>query len=252
VNSWCQLLSTFDRSDPEGRAPNGWQSFLRPEAHKALIVITDDSAVCTFERGEISVQFGAPEADPYEDALAFHRALLATSPEQFGAAPDVRYRFYSFVGMAPHELATEPWFPHEDLSAELCDTAASAGLAYQALSVITDALRYPVCEGRGFDVVFRALARSVIESTKASCVFQIPSAPVDQSINLRTISLEYRAGGTAAPLQLAQVENRDACDDRSFYVRGEQLELCPDACALVEADPAAQLDVLYECQVIPE
>jgi hypothetical protein len=242
----------LDRADPEGRAPNGWRSFLRPEAQKALIVITDDSAVCTFEHGEISVAFGATAADPYEDALAFHRALLAISPEHFGVAPDVRYRFYSFVGMAPHASATEPWFPHEDLSAELCDTAASAGLAYQALSVITDALRYPVCEGRGFDSVFRALARSVIDSTKVSCVFQIPTAPVGQAINRRTVSLEYRAGGNAMPLPLGQVEDREACDDRSFYLSGEQLELCPGACALVEGDPAARLDVLYACQVVPE
>jgi hypothetical protein len=249
----CRILSTFDGPDPELRAPQGWQSYLRPEALKAFIVITDDSPSCAYEDGELEVRFGAmPEADPYAEALAFHRALLHKAPEQFGVPPDVRYLFYGFVGMRPNQPATEPWFPHQDLQAERCDSAATPGLTYQALSVITDALRYPVCEGRGFDAVFRALAHSVVDAVKAECEFEIPDPPDGQSIMRSTIAIEYRPGGSGEPLALSQVTDAADCSARGFVVRDERLALCPEACAAVEADPSARLDVLYGCLVVPE
>lgn len=251
-DAFCRILATLQQADPERRAPEGWQSFLRQDAQKAFILITDDSAACAYADDDVDVQFGGEDADPFADALAFHQALLQKAPEQFGVPPDVRYQFYGFVGMRPSEPATEPWFPYQELQTEACDSAPSAGLSYQALSVVTDALRYPVCEGRGFDAVFRVLAHSVVESTRADCVFQIPEAPPRQSINRATIAIEYRPGGDGEPVQIAQVEDSAACDERSFHLRDDQLELCPEACALVEADTAAQIEVLYGCLIVPE
>ena len=89
----------------------------------------------------VVVAVGA-DGDCKVDGVEFHETLLARSPEQFGTPSDSRYAFYSIVGVAPNEPATEPWFPHHELNGLACDTAPSAGLAYQALSVITDALRF--------------------------------------------------------------------------------------------------------------
>jgi hypothetical protein len=252
TDAFCRILGTLQQPDAEGRAPAGWQTFLRPDAQKAFIVITDDSAACAYADDDVDVQFGGEGEDPFADALAFHQALLQKAPEQFGVLPEVRYQFYGFVGMRPGEPESEPWFPHQELQIQTCDSAPSAGLSYQALSVITDALRYPVCEGRGFDAVFRVLARSVVESTRADCVFQIPAAPERQSINRATIAIEYRPGGDGEPVQIAQVQDSAACDERSFHLRDDQLELCPEACAIVEADTAARIDVLYGCLIVPE
>jgi hypothetical protein len=44
----CQILSNFDRADKEQRAPNGWQEWLRPQAEKDFVLITDDSAGCIY------------------------------------------------------------------------------------------------------------------------------------------------------------------------------------------------------------
>jgi hypothetical protein len=250
-NSLCQLLYALDLPDPEGRAPAGLRGWLRPEAAKAIIVITDDSAGCRYADAQVDLTVGGEGSDPFDDALAFHVALLTKAPELFGPRAEPRYAFFSFVGMAPHEVQGEPFFPHEDIVDRLCDTATSPGLSYQALSVITDALRYPVCEGRGFDAVFRVLARSVVESTKAECSFVIPQPPPGQSINRATISIEYRSRG-GEPVRIEQVKEAAECDDHSFRVQGDQLELCPDACARVEADRDAELQVLYGCQIVPQ
>ncbi len=250
-NGLCQLLYALDLPDPEGRAPAGLSTWLRPAAQKAIIVITDDSAACRYVDGAIDLLIGEREGDPYSDALAFHRALSAKAPELFGSGSDSRYRFFGFVGMAESAHLGEPYFPHESLVESSCDTATSPGLSYQALSVITDALRYPVCEGRGFDAVFRVLAQSVVESTKADCVFEIPEAPPGQSINRASIAIEYRPAG-GAPIAIDQVAGRDDCGAHSFYVTGDQLQLCPASCAEVEADRLAELRVLYGCSIVPE
>lgn len=233
--------------DAEGRAPNGWQAFLRPDAQKAFVLITDDSAQCSYEDEDVAITLGVRDSDPFEDALMFHSALIAKSPEQFGVPPDVRYQLYGFVGMRASEPENAPYFPHEGLMNETCDTAPSPGLSYQALSVITDSLRYPVCEGRGFDAVFRVLAQSVVESIKAECTFEIPQAPAEQTIDRRTISLRYANSRDGETLQLDQVGDSSECTEHSFYITDDKLELCPQSCELVQNDSAAELEVLYGC-----
>src|SRR6185369_8729595 len=75
TDSLCLILKTFDHADADNRAPNGWQDWLRPDSQKAFVVITDDSAHCTYEQGESQVKFGEIGADPFDDALRFHEAL---------------------------------------------------------------------------------------------------------------------------------------------------------------------------------
>lgn len=251
TDSFCQILATFDHPDAERRAPSGWQSWLRPDAEKEFVVISDDSAGCIYQTGKTRIQFGAEGADPFEDALRFHQALLAKSAAQFGIPPDIKYRFFSIVGLKPNERPNEAFFPYQGLNAENCDTAPSPGLSYQALSIVTDALRYPVCEGRTFDAVFQVLASSVIQSSKTDCVFELPKAPAHQSIDLVTANLEYHPGDGGPARRIGRVASSQACDDHSFLVR-DRIELCPSACALVQADPAPEIEILYACSVIPE
>lgn len=250
---WCRILESLDGPDVEGRAPNGWLDWLRPDSEKAFVLITDDSAGCSYGGGsEGEVVFGAVGADPFEDALLFHQTLLAKSPEYFGVPPDVRYTFYSIVGVEASEPSTEPWFPHQPVRERACDTAASAGRSYQALSVVTDALRYPVCEGRDFDAVFQVLAGNVVESAKAECVFEIPEAPPGQGIDLLTINVQYTPGDGGAAMRFGRARAEARCDASSFTIDGDRIRLCREACALVESDRAAQVDVLYACVVSPD
>ena len=244
----CRLLQAFDQPDAAGRAPYGFRQWLRPEARKVFVLISDDSASCIWNSGDGSiVEFGTKEADPFKVALTFHETLLARSPEQFGTPPDTRYTFYSIVGIAPNEPPTEPWFPHHELNADACDTAPSPGLSYQALSVITDALRYPVCEGRGFDAVFRVLARSVVEAAKADCSFELPNAPPGQTIARSTINVEYEPGDGGEAQRFVQVPDTASCTATSFVLGESRIDLCPDACAAVQEDSKAEVRVLYGC-----
>jgi hypothetical protein len=249
-NAFCRILEALDQPDADGRAPRGLRDWLRPESQKALVVVTDDSARCTLGSGKDAIEFGGGE--PFDEALRFHDALLARAPELFGVPPETRYQFFSIVGAAPSASALAPIFPYEPLRAEACDTAPSPGLSYQALSIVTDALRYPVCEGRTFDAVFRVLAQSVITASQADCVFELPELPAEQEIDLSTVNLEY-VPSSGKKRRFAQVGARAACtDDRSFYELDGHLELCPRACTLVQADPKPEVNILYGCQAGPD
>jgi hypothetical protein len=252
LNSWCVVLDTLDQPDDSGRAPDGWRAWLRPAAEKAFVVITDDSVACTAGEGENAMTFGGTRVDPFEDALSFHQALIASGPELFGEPPMTRYRWHSIVGLGPRNDPSTPWFPHEEVNTERCDTAATVGESYQALSIVTDALRYPVCEGRGFDAVFQVLARSVVETAKVDCVFEIPEAPAGQALDRASVRVEYEPGDGGKTQTFEQQENAKDCDDGSFFIRDDRIELCPDVCDIVEADSDAEVNVLYACVVVPD
>lgn len=252
TDALCQILTTFDRPDAQGRAPNGWQAWLRPEAHKAFVVITDDNPLCAYGQGEMQTTFGQPDVDPFEDALHFHRALLARSGAQFGMPPDVKYQFFSIVGLAAGATPGEPFFPHQDIVKQTCDSAPGPGPTYQALSIITDALRYPVCEGRSFDAVFNVLARNVIQASQADCEFEVPEAPADQAFLLPSASLEYRPGDGTAGQRFTQVPAGTQCGmKRAFYI-DDRIRLCPSACNLVKRDPNPEVQVRFGCTGIPQ
>lgn len=244
----CQILDALDNTKLDKRAPHGLEEWLRADAVKAFVLITDDSASCRYTDSEMDVVLGAPGNDPFDDALRFHAALKAKAPEQFGG----HYQFFSIVGLSEHGDQPQPVFPYEPLDSTTCSTAPSPGLSYQALSVATDALRYPVCEGRSFDAVFQVLARSVIQTASAECTYQLPEVEAPQALDLPSVNLEVRPSADADVEPFDQVSGASACKDtHSFYIR-DRIELCPDACRWLQRMPEASVQILYGCTVTPD
>jgi hypothetical protein len=247
----CQILDTFDRPDAEKHAPQGFQSWLRPDAAKAFVVITDDNVRCSYTDEHSQVILGADGADPFDDALAFHSALLAKSSLQFGG-PNAQYQFFSIVGLTGGDAAGEPIFPYQPLERRTCTSAPGPGLTYQALSVITDALRYPVCEGLSFDAVFQVIARSVIEASQSDCIFELPKAPAQQALDLAQVNLEYKPGDGSDTQRFHQVATAADCkDDHSFFIR-DRIELCPASCREITRDSEPAVNIFYGCLTVPD
>ncbi len=169
-DAWCKLLNGFDTSDelPSGDrawtplAPNGWSAFLRAEALKSIVVISDSTADCVFG----DVDFGALQPD--DAAAAFDEALTSLSPAQLGTPAARRYVFHSVVCIFPNDPPSEPWpadFPA--IAADCGEGASSAGVPYQFLSILTGGLRFPSCYAHELESFFRALAAGI--DTQARC-----------------------------------------------------------------------------------
>ena len=242
LDSWCKIMSTFTAPDEHMLAPNGWSEWLRPEAYKVFIEITDDHASCGPYLDKNTVLGGT------EAAAKFDVDLLALSPVHFADGAARNYRFYSIVAMAYNNPPTDPYEPTDPVLVGKCPTASNSGTGYQALSVLTDSLRFPLCDTTSYDVVFQAIAQGVIKGAKISCDFPIPEAPGGEKIDLASVVVQYTAGGVGNATNFVQVADAAACKPNGFYLSTDTIHLCTDTCAVVQGDEKAAINILFACK----
>jgi len=89
-NAWCRLLEGYDGSlaDDFNQAPAGWSTWLRQDAFKKILVVTNDRVNCTLN-GEI--YFGDLISLAEATAASFDSALLGLSSAQFGTSSARKY-----------------------------------------------------------------------------------------------------------------------------------------------------------------
>jgi len=267
-NMWCALTSSYGTSDPistHGRAgwvpvaPNGWKDFLRADAYKVFIGITDDrpdSGECPGFTNNLA------------GATAFDTALRALDPAQFQTATgDRNYTWYSIVGMHA-DKADAVLEPSDPVNHQCCrasgtpqtncqgtmgsafSDSAFPGEGYQELSIMTGGLRYPSCYNDNFDAIFNAIAQGVIEGAKASCVYDVPE-PAHGIVDDNQTKVSYKPG-SGAEVPLPRRSSEAACStDAGFYYSGsgddKQINLCPATCSVVQADPLAKVAIDFGC-----
>jgi hypothetical protein len=131
-----------------------------------------------------------------------------------------------------------------------CPTAADPGTGYQGLSVLTEGLRFPLCEPNYYDVVFNEIAAGVIAGAQVACNFPVPTPPSGETIDLDSVTVQYTPMGSGTPVSFTQVQTVNDCAPNSFYIDGatDEIVLCPDSCTLVQADDAAKIDIVFQCK----
>jgi hypothetical protein len=277
-NSLCRALQWFKKPDGFGLAPNGWSQWLRKDAAKVFVEITDDQADCSVDlNGDGTADFRVKdtEADPMNpsdatgmyQAKLFDTALRMLSSEQFTAAEGGRnYVFHSIISM-PFKpgMMDVPYEPNEAAAATAnCSTGANPGRAYDGLSRLTGGLRYPVCaadqgvgmsDTSGFTAIFKRIAQGVVEGTKVACDFAIPKAPDGKTLDRNTVEVVYSQPSqpSADPISFRQVQDVESCAGQSgsFYFRNDTIALCSDTCKRVQADDNAKVDVRFGCSLPP-
>jgi hypothetical protein len=94
-----------------------------------------------------------------------------------------------------------------------------------------------------------------IAESVVSCTYTIPE-PSTVNVFLDhdpdTFTVEYYANGASTPEDLTRVADGKACTDGWQLSEDEtQIELCPDTCTRVKADPFAAIRVHFRC-VVPQ
>jgi hypothetical protein len=234
-NSLEQILESYDQPDEHDLAPMGWSQWLRPEAHKTFIEITDDE-------------------DETRTSTQFDTQLLALQPSNFGTAAARKYTFHAITGLATNTPATTAWPSTAPLQTMKCDPPNNeqdppdVGTRYQELAVLTGGLRYPICQYQTFDAVFQAVAAGVVASGAVACDFAVPTPPNGGTIDLNQIAIGYTPGNGGAQQFFKQYATSGACMGDAFYVENGRILLCPDTCAKIKADPTAKVEVLFVCE----
>lgn len=234
-------LSTCDNGDTEeednedkfDNAPDGWSQWLREGAKKVFLEITD-----------------ANEDMP---VATFLSELTAMGPQHFGSSDAPTFIFHSITGVAEKATATDPYQATEPVVVETCTgnggDVTNAGETYQELSILTGGLRLPVCQFQAYDAVFRAIAEDVIVKTDIACDFAIPEAPAGAGdIDLNNVAVNYVPGDGSGEVKFGQAAVPGECQADAFYIDGDRIVLCAEACNTIRADPFSSVDVLFTCE----
>lgn len=265
------LFGTGALKQPENTLnPEGWSKWLRPEAVKIFVEISDDRVNCNWTGAGKTWTFN--DQDNYltakQTALDIDSALLAYAPQHFGSTAARNYIWYSIVGLQSKNLASaadtllpidsaanplDPFGPFEPVTKDKCTPGAvNSGLGYQWLSKGTGGLRFPLCNPAGYGAVFNDIAAGVVEGATVPCEMAIPK-PKDPNVelDLKTLTVLYTPGDMSMAKELELVASEGACglEDDKFYIDevNQLIKLCPKACALVESDDKAKVQVKVEC-----
>lgn len=249
-NSPCKILDTLVGNgiiDDFGLAPNGWSSWLRKEAFKVFIEITDDMPMCVCEvwnkKKKTYSDFGVSLGGKLM-AIEFDKALTERDPDNFGTPEARNYSFYSIVGLAnknsasdadtglpidPSALLTDPYLSTDGVTEDMCNTAWAPGLGYQWLSKITNGLRFPVCQSSDFSKVFKNIANNIAASTSINCEFKI----TDTGLQVDYTSIKVTLSSGSYQKELKEVSGEWACISNNEYYVSEAtgtIILCGDTC----------------------
>jgi hypothetical protein len=137
-----------ENDDAAELAPNGYGEWLRPGAKKVFVVMTDDDESNDDEDTPLTVD-------------AFLAGLTAKDPA-FGTAAAPTFNFHSIIGVKEKADPTAAYDATEPLVEEECTgngaDIEATGATYQQLSILTDGLRFPLCQFPGYDAVFSDIA----------------------------------------------------------------------------------------------
>ncbi|MFT5354729.1 MAG: cysteine-rich repeat protein [Polyangiales bacterium] len=232
TNSLSSILESYEEADARGQAPNGWREWLRPEAKRAFLEITDDRSSMDF--------------DDFEADLFALRNLAGES--DFGTAEERNYVFHSIIGMVENDPATMAWPPTAPVQGERCSPGSvSPAPDYQELSILTGGLRFPLCNNDSFDVIFEQIAEDVVRGVSLGCSFEPERPPGGETPDFERVVVLYTPGG-GDPGSLTRVASEADCVANGFYLDGSQINLCPALCAMAEEDEDGTLSVHVACE----
>jgi hypothetical protein len=256
LDSLCLLLGSYSKPDEQAsdgrlwsaKAANGWSQWLRDDAFKVFMEITDDDASCTtygYNFKDLGTTAGGTAV-----ATAFDTALRALSPTHFGTATARNYVWHSIIGIKANTPATTAWPASAAMTTTTCGSGSEGpGTGYQALSVLTGGLRYPICQNSTFDSIFNAIATEVVTTASASCDYTIESATTVDPTLVTLVYSTLTNGGADTSTKLTRVANAAACVANAWYYDAPTatIKLCQTTCNTVKADVNARVWAELAC-----
>lgn len=255
--------SGYTSSDDRGSEP--WQSLMRPEATKTIVVVTDDNARMVVRSGggyAPGPGGGRSEGDPVATADWFETFAGGSNPFSSRSLPEgiLHARWggifegYTFAGLYG-------WGSEADDTVR-CDYPAggsppASGRTYSELVRRTGGVRAKICDGpAAWAPFFDAVASAVERRSRIDCEIPIPEPPMGMFFQRDRINVFLDDGGGSE--RLGKVPSAGACDARGGWYYDDDdapgaVILCPDSCAAVQPSEGVttSVDVQFGCQTVP-
>jgi hypothetical protein len=204
-----------------------YQDFLRPDAVKHFVAITDDNATDS----------------PINSAQAFTSALAGLQP----AGMFAKWQFHAIYafGNIPIAGCFGPF-----------GTGAQVGTVYANLVQQTQGAQGQICVDN-WQPVFTAITTAVVTGSKVSCEYAIPDPGAGQTLDPNKVNVDYLPGGNPPPQAILRVNTLADCGGGGqggwYYddnANPTKIILCPSTCTAVQSDPAAKIDVKFGCESV--
>jgi hypothetical protein len=194
-----------------------YKAFLRPNAAKSFVVITDQNAT----------------PGPNDSAAAFTSAVAAMDPVMFPS--------FRMSGIVAYTACLQFLFP------------SVVGTVYLDLIKQTGGVSGDFCTSN-FAPVFDDLAKGVIGYSQVDCQWAIPPAPGGQTLDPRKVNVKITSG--AVESQIGQVSSAADCaraGDGWYYdspTSPSMIMACPASCDTIRKAQGSQVDVLFGCETV--
>ena len=193
-----------------------YSSFLRPDAQRHVIVISDDDS-------------NVPATQFDTDFRA-----LETANES--------YRFHAIYSFTDDDFLTPCW-----------QVAAREGKVYRQLVQMRGGVEGDLCV-QNFQPVWDAVSQQVVTSSTIACEWDIP--PTDGGmLDPSLVNVEFVGGGSTTELgyvssaaECANFQNGWYFDDN---VNPTKVFACPDTCMLVQSESAVSISLKFGCARTP-
>lgn len=213
------ILSTLQI--PAGGA-SAWKDFLRPEATKIFIPVTDDNAYGTGFQPMVPAQFDAD--------------LLAAGGGLFGTDTARKYIFYPIAGANAYPLET------------VCGSAVNNGSVYLELAKLTGGKWFPVCSST-FAPIFTEIGTTL--SAQVACELSIPTPDNGAELDPERVNVKFTSSDGKTVTDVLQDKSADCADGANgwqYSEDGTKILLCGDDCDAARNDPGSKVDVEFGCQ----
>jgi hypothetical protein len=218
------VLKTLD--SPPG-SPTAWRDFLRPEAEKIFIPVTDDDAK--------NASFQPLNPNQWDADLLAKGTGGTTSP-LFGTDALRKYKFYPIAGA-------------QDYPSEVkCSSAVNNSSVYLELAKMTGGEWFNVCSG-AFAPVFTKIG-SVL-SAQSACEMTIPTPENGGELDPDKVNVRFTSSDGKTKTDLLQDKTKGCADGANgwqYSEDGTKILLCGEDCETARNDPGSRVDVEFGCQ----
>jgi len=236
--SWLNFLNYYDgrRSGDDGVSGEPYQRFLRSNAFKVFVAISDEEE-----------QAFSSASDPQGAAQTWDQRITSKSNAQFGTPSDRNYRFHAIGGVPPKSNPRQAYQPGEPIQSQGCSgngNNAEAMPGDEHAAVQTDGLRYPVCETPSYDAVFNAIAGGVVN---IGCQLEFPEVGSGKTVDNDKLALQWKPRGASQAEVIHKVNDRSNCARDRFFVDNGDIRLCSNLCNEVQSTQEGTLGVYAGC-----
>jgi len=215
------ILTSYDSTDPKVR----WSDFVRPDAFKAIIPVTDFYPTAPTP---------APIWKAFDEQLLAKGAKTKPTDPVFGTKDARRYAFFPICGSVPGSPS------------KVCSSSIDGPCgALLDLAVETKGKQFALCDS-DYAPVFKAIGEALSE--RVQCELTLPDPPPGETLDPSKVNVSYSLGsGAPVPIDKDATKPCETAEGWQYSADGKHILLCGSVCAKVKGDTTAKVSIEYGC-----